>query len=118
MIVAHHALTMTAAPTERNISITTSASIERCLQTFWNKVALVEVIINWRVGNTSIQVLVHGAVDERGEPAPSGVTICHRINSLLIASMYGRRGLSSYTESSSASLLYLWIKSEDIEETA
>jgi len=54
MIVAHHALAMTTAPTERTILITTSANMERCLQTFWNKVALIEVIISWRVGNTSI----------------------------------------------------------------
>ena len=63
---------------------------------------------------------------------PIGVTICHLNNSLLIASMYGRRGLSSYvgslslemTESSSACARCCTSgkrmsarKSEDIEET-
>ncbi len=53
MIVTHHALAMTTAPIERTILIT-SANTERCSQTFWNKVALIEVIISYRVGNTSI----------------------------------------------------------------
>ncbi len=54
MIVAHHALAMTTAPTERMTLITSSANIERCLQTFGNKIALIDVVVSYRVGNTSI----------------------------------------------------------------
>ena len=103
---------MTAAPTEREVWIMHLSRQwkDGLLRTFWNEIALIEVVFGWRVWNTSIDMLVQGAADGSEKVTPIGVTICHRSNSLLIASIYGRRGLSSYvgslslemTESSSA----------------
>jgi hypothetical protein len=65
--------------------------------TFRNEIASVNIIPSWQMGDSCNSSFVIPAFEShrRLRIVPVGVTICHLINSLHNASMYGRRGLSS-----------------------